>query len=213
MDMNNSRIFAYFILVLSMAVSAVALEDVTQEYLPSGDVELSFSSTPGECYQVQYCTNLIEGAWFDWGVAIEAEVEETVLLVAVSETVCFFRVVKAPEATSAEGEIIDFCVSLGSAELTFASVVGERYQVQCCTNLAENVWSDVGYEVDAVATSTVESADASSASCFFRVIEASEPAVGIIGGPPDVPGDTPDESDSDDSSDLVGPGDPPEMPA
>jgi hypothetical protein len=210
--MNNARIFVCFILFLSIAVSAVALVDVDQVYLPSGDVELSFSSTPGESYQLQYCTNLIEGAWFDWGEVIEAEAEETILLVAVSEIVCFFRVVKAPDAASASGEIIDFCVWSGSVELTFSSVIGERYQVQSCTNLAENVWSDAGYEIDAVAGSTVQTADAADVTCYFRVIEATDPAVGIIGGPPDVPGDTPDESDSSDSSDPDAPPDPPELP-
>lgn len=203
--MNATWIHGGIILLLSISLSAVATVEITQFSRGAQSAALTFATMPGERYQVQCSTNLFENQWIDLGDEVEASAESTGQSVDVSGAVCFFRVVKAPDAASASGEIIDFSVQSERLELTFATTSGMLYQLQCCTNLAENAWLDLGEKVAAVAKSTVLSSAVSGASCYYRVIETEESVPGVDGGPPEVPTDPPEPEDPVDPVDPVDP--------
>jgi hypothetical protein len=104
-------------------------------------------------------------------------------------------------------------LSTAHAELTILTTPGDRYVLQCNTNLAEEEWVDYGEIFEATDSSTVKTVDIAASCCFFRVVQASAESIpSVSGGPPGPPPETPvlpvDPSDPS----LSGPPPPPEMP-
>jgi hypothetical protein len=83
-------------------------------------------------------------------------------------------------------------VATAHAELTISTTPGDRYVLQCNTNLAEEEWVDYGEIFEATDSSTVKTVDIAASSCFFRVVQASSVSIpGVSGGPPGAPPETP----------------------
>lgn len=51
------------------------------------------------------------------------------------------------------------------------TVIGNKYQLQCTTNLTSGVWEDVGVEFTADLTTTNLAVNTEADSCWFRVVE------------------------------------------
>ena len=69
------------------------------------------------------------------------------------------------------------------------TVIGYKYQLQCCTNLTSGVWQDLGEEFTADETSTNLTVNAESSSCWFRVVEKKT----ALSGPTSPPTPPPSE--------------------
>lgn len=72
--------------------------------------------------------------------------------------------------TFASGEISGIRYADGHAMLTIVTTAGERYLVQCSTDLTSGEWTTVR-EFIATADSTVQSIPSLAPSCYFRVVK------------------------------------------
>jgi hypothetical protein len=75
----------------------------------------------------------------------------------------------------ADGRITTIKVVDGKVDLTIATTIGEYYQVQCSTNLAEAGWVDAGEKFVAEINLTQRLLDAEASSCLFRVVVLEDP--------------------------------------
>jgi hypothetical protein len=77
--------------------------------------------------------------------------------------------------TLADGKINNFNISGSTVELTIQTTPGEYYQVQCCFDLVDGEWIDLGDLFLAEASSTNLAYAVTAPSCYYRAIEKESP--------------------------------------
>lgn len=86
----------------------------------------------------------------------------------------------------ADGTIKALAFEAESLTLSVSVDVGERYQLQCSTNIVIGAWENIGTAVQATTTETNLIVNASAKACSFRVVMLDDP-IGPTGGPPTSP--------------------------
>ncbi|QBG48790.1 hypothetical protein EGM51_15790 [Verrucomicrobia bacterium S94] len=88
-----------------------------------------------------------------------------------------------PTVSRANGTITEVKPVQAGLELKTWTVIGNRYQLQCSTNLVEGGWTDLGSQITAVKTATNLSVNAEADHCWFRVVEEQADAAGPTSPP------------------------------
>lgn len=78
-------------------------------------------------------------------------------------------------------------------ELAIRTTAGNEYQLQCCADLAEQKWVNLGTSFVASADETVRQVDAGATFCYFRVIAVQSDETLEIPPPPPPPPPPPSE--------------------
>lgn len=73
--------------------------------------------------------------------------------------------------TWADGTIMKVNREEAGLDLKTWTVIGNKYQLQCSTNLVSGTWENVGGEFTADVTSTNLNVETGAKSCWFRVVE------------------------------------------
>lgn len=74
----------------------------------------------------------------------------------------------------ASGKIMKIKPKKSEVDLKTWMVVGNEYQLQCTTNLASGVWTDVDEQITASQTTSNLTVETGAKVCWFRVVEAME---------------------------------------
>ncbi|MDZ8118741.1 hypothetical protein [Pontiella agarivorans] len=90
----------------------------------------------------------------------------------------------------ADGTITEVNVVKSGLELKTWMVIGNKYQLQCSTNLVEGSWEDLGEQINAVMTVSNLYVHTEAEQCWFRVVEEQGDAAGPT-SPPKPPGNLP----------------------
>lgn len=86
----------------------------------------------------------------------------------------------------ASGKIMRIEKETAQLELKTWLIVGNKYQLQCSTNLVSGIWTDVGEQFTAGLTSTNLTVEAEAARCWFRVVQEKGTQEGPT-SPPEAP--------------------------
>jgi len=71
----------------------------------------------------------------------------------------------------ASGKVLEIKTEESEINLKTWMVVGNKYQLQCTTNLASGAWTDVGQQITADQATSNLTAGAEAKACWFRVVE------------------------------------------
>lgn len=91
--------------------------------------------------------------------------EKPIIVVALAATLSLL-------ATAwADGTIMKVMKKEAGLDLKTWTVIGNKYQLQCTTNLVSGAWEDVGAEFTADLTTTNLAVETEAPNCWFRVVE------------------------------------------
>jgi len=160
-----------------VATSAVATVSITVSNRPfiitsvqvnSGLATVTWNSTPGLSYRVQYLSNLNSTNWSDVNPIVAAtNISASVTNFVGSNPQRFYRV---KVAETPQPVILSLQVTNGNAVITWSSVATKNYQLQYKTNLTDVTWTEVAPSITATgATTTTTNAVGATSQRFFRI--------------------------------------------
>jgi len=141
---------------------------ITSVAVKSGLATITWNSTLGLSYRVQYLSNLNSTNWTDVNPVVTAtNISASVTNFVGSDPQRFYRV-KVTEAPLPV--ILSLKVSNGSAVITWSSVPAKDYRLQYKTNVTDVTWSEVAPSITATAaTTTTTNTVGTVAQRFYRI--------------------------------------------
>jgi hypothetical protein len=160
-----------------IATSAVATVSITVSNRPflitsvlvnSGLATVTWNSTPGLSYRVQYLSNLNSTNWTDVNPIVTAtNISASVTNFVGSDPQRFYRVkvVDTPQPV-----ILSLQVTNENAVITWSAVATRNYRLQYKTNLTDVAWTEITPSITAAsATATTTNAVGAASQRFFRI--------------------------------------------
>ena len=143
---------------------------ITSVLVDSGLATVTWNSTPGLSYRVQYLSNLNSTNWTDVNPIVTAtNISASVTNFVGSDPQRFYRV-KVTEAEVPQPVILSLQVTNGNAVITWSSVATKDYRLQYKTNLTDVTWAEVAPSITATAaTTTTTNAVGTASQRFFRI--------------------------------------------
>lgn len=141
---------------------------ITSVTVNAGLATVTWNSTPGLSYRVQYLDTLTSTNWTDANPVVTAtNISASVTNFVGSAPQRFYRV-KVTDAP--QPVILSLQVTNGNAVITWSSVVARDYRLQYKTNLTDVTWTEVTPSVTATAvTTTTTNVVGTATQRFFRV--------------------------------------------
>jgi hypothetical protein len=152
---------------------------ITSVVVNGGAAVVTWNSTIGLIYRVQYKDNLAAPLWTDINPVVTAtDISTSVTNLIGSAPQRFYRVQtvginEMPPVIPAQPVILSLQVTNENAVITWSSVVGSVYGLQYKSSVADSAWTDVLPTISAMAgTTTMTNFVGGSSQRFYRVYRA-----------------------------------------
>ena len=146
---------------------------ITSVAVNAGVAIVTWNSTIGLSYRVQYKDSLTSSLWIDFNPVVTAtNISTSITNTIGSAPQRFYRVqiVEMPTVIPIQPVILSLQVTNGSAVITWSSVAGSVYGLQYKTNLTDSAWTDVLPTITATAgTITRTNFVGGNSQRFYRV--------------------------------------------